>query len=304
MQERRSQPRTHYIHRLNYTQQERIVGAFVLAALLVLVGLLLSSGKTSTLFEDYLTIYGELQTLQVINEDTEVTISGLPAGSVTSVDITDENKVVITMKILKKYHNLLREDSKAKLSSFNLAVIQKSAIEISTGSVDKPRIKNKSTIPVVEAFNIKTLMNNVEPIFANLEDSILKMNSILSEIDPRKLGNTMDNMNAISQNMNAITQQIQSGKGLAGSTVYDREFEKRILATAENMEQVSIKLNLLLNEMNQHVKHVPELLDKIGPVLTEADKTFKATRNIWPISSAFEEEKPAETLISPQPAND
>lgn len=297
MSERREQPRTHYIHRLSYTQQERITGAFVLVALFILIGLLLSSGKTSTLFEEYLTIYGELQSIQVINKDTEITISGLPAGSVSSVDITDENKLVITMKILKKYHNLLREDSKAKLSSFNFAVVQKSVIEISTGSIDKPRIKDGSTMQIVEAFNIEKLMANVEPIFAKLEDSILKMNNILSEIDPKKLGTILDNVNA-------ITGQIQAGQGLIGKAIYDENFENNILAATENMRQASIKINLLLNDINQQIKNVPELLEKIGPLLNEADKTIKATQNIWPLSSAIAEDKDKETLISPEPAND
>ena len=304
MSERRKQPRTHYIHRLSYTTQERITGAFVFIALFILIALLLSSGKTNTLFEDYLTIYGELQSIQVINKDTEVTISGLPAGSVSSVDITDENKIVITMKVLKKYHNLLREDSIAKLSSFNLAVVQKSVIEISTGSIDKPRIKDGSTMQIVEAFNIKALMDNVEPIFTKLEDSIIKMNNILSEIDSKKLGTTLNNMHTITNNMNAITDQIQAGKGLIGKVVYDENFENKILATTENMEQASIKINLLLNDINQQIKNVPELLEKIGPLLNEADKTIKATQNIWPLSSAVEKDKDKETLISPEPAND
>jgi hypothetical protein len=304
IEEKRSQPRTHYIHKISYTIQERIVGTFVLVAIFILIGLLLSSGKTKNLFEEYITIYGELQTIQAINKDTEVTISGLAAGSVSSVDLTDDNKVILTMKILKKYHNLLREDSEAKLSSFNFAVIQKSVIEISTGSTDKPLLKDGSTLQIAEAFNIKELLTKIEPIFITLEDSILKMNAILSEIDPDKLGTTLDNMNVITKDIKDISEHMRAGKGFMGQTLYDDNFKNSILTITKNMEQASIKVNLLLNDIKQQVQNVPELLEKIGPLLNEADKTIKATQNIWPLSSAVEKEEDKETLISPEPAND
>lgn len=304
MLEKRSHPRTHYIHRISYTTQERLVGTFVLVAVFILVGLLLSSGKTKNLFEEYITIYGEMQTVQAINKDTEVTISGLSAGRVSSVDITENNKVILTMKILKKYSNLLREDSIAKLSSFNFAVVQKSMIEISTGSMDKPLLKDESTLQITEAFNIEQLLNSIEPLFASLEDSILKMNKILSEVDPDKLGATLDNMHTMTTELQEISEHMRAGKGLIGQSLYDEDFRNSITTTTKNMEQASIKINLLLNDIKQQVQNVPELLEKIGPLLNEADKTIKGAQNVWPLSSAVEKETNKETLVSPEPAND
>lgn len=304
MLEKRSHPRTHYIHRISYTTQERLVGTFVLVAVFILIGLLLSSGKTKNLFEEYITIYGEMQTVQAINKDTEIIISGLNAGSVSSVDITDENKIILSMKILKKYHNLLRQDSVAKLISFNFAVVQKSVIEISTGSTDKPLLSDGSTLQITEAFNIEDLLNNIEPVFLALEDSILKMNTILSEIDPDKLGTTLDNMHAITTDIEEISNHMRAGKGLIGQSLYDEDFRNSITTTTKNMEQASVKINLLLNDIKQQVQNVPELLEKIGPLLNEADKTIKGAQNIWPLSSAVEKNQNKETLVPPEPAND
>jgi len=270
----------------------------------ILIGLLLYSGKTKNLFEDYITIYGEMQTVQAINKDTEVTISGLSAGRVSSVDITSDNKIILTMKILKKYHNLLREDSVAELSSFNFAVIQKSVIEISAGSMDKPLLKDESTLQISETFNIEELLNSIEPLFITLENSILKMDAILAEIDPKKMGATLDNMNAITTDIQEISEHLRAGKGVIGKSLYDKDFENSILTTTKNMEQASIKINLLLNDIKQQVQNVPELLEKIGPLLNEADRTIKGAQNIWPLSSAVEKEKNKDTLVSPEPAND
>lgn len=304
MQERRSEPRTHYIHRISYSTQERIVGIFVLLAMFILIGLLLSSGKTKNLFEDYITIYGELQSIQAINKDTEVVISGLTAGTVSSVDITDDNKIILTMKILKKYHNLLREDSEAKLSSFNFAVVQKSVIEITAGSNDKERLKDGSTLAINEAFNIKDMIAMIEPIFLSLEDSIHKMNNVLSAIDHKKLGTTLDNMNVITSDIRDISEHMRAGEGLIGSTLYGKDMENNVKDIAINMVNVTEELKTLMQQLNKQIADMPELVNKIGPLLKEADKTIKASQRIWPLSSAMEQNDNADTLTSPEPAND
>lgn len=323
MSEKRSEARTHYIHRISYSTQERIVGTFVLVAVFILIGLLLSSGKAQNLFEDYITIYGELQSIQPINKDTEVNISGLPAGSVSSVDITDDNKIILTMQILKKYHNLLREDSVANLSSFNFAVVQKSVIEISAGSSQAALLKDGSTLAINEAFNVKELIGKIEPIFSTLEDSIKKMNNILTVIDNQKLGDsiekinhiltaidkqklaeTLDNAHGISADMRDISGQVQSGKGLIGSTIYQGKMQNDIKAITVNMVEITNDLKVMMKMLNKQVEAMPELVNKIGPLLNEADKTIKASQRIWPLSSAIEESGGNKTLTSPTPAND
>jgi len=305
MQERRSEPRTHYIHRISYSTQERIVGLFVLIAMFILIGLLLSSGKTKNLFEDYVTLYGELQSIQAVNQDTEVVISGLPAGTVSSVDINDNNKVILTMKILKKYHNLLREDSEAKLSSFNFAVVQKSVIEITSGSSKSPLLTDGSTLAINEAFNIKDMIAKIEPIFISLEDSIQKMNNVLSAIDHEKLEVTLDNMNVLTTDIRDITQHMRAAKGLIGSALYEKEMEKNVKDIAINMVDVTEQLRTMMKQINKQIADMPELVNKIGPLLQEADKTIKASQRIWPLSKAIgENNSNNETLTSPTPAND
>ena len=324
MQDKRSEPRTHYIHRISYNTQERIVGIFVLVAMFILISLLLSSGKTKNLFEDYITIYGELQTIQAINKDTEVVISGLPAGTVSSVDITDDNKIILTMKILKKYHNLLHVDSEAKLSSFNFAVVQKSVIEITTGTSSKALLEDGSTLAINEAFNIKEMMARIEPIFLTLEDSINKMNNILSAIDHKKLEDTfnkmnnvlssidhkkledsLNKMNTITTNIGDISEHMRSGEGLIGSALYGKEMESNVKGIATNMIDVTEELKTLMKQINKQVADMPELVNRITPLLNEADKTIKATQRIWPLSSAMEKGGDNNTtLTSPAPAND
>lgn len=151
MDNRRKRNRTHYIHRLNYSAQEKLAGSFVLLAISVLVWLLLSSQKTRNLFEEEYILYGAMDTIQAINEGTNVIVSGLNVGRVINVEISDRNEFVVTMSVLKKYQKLIRADSRAELLSFKFALIGKSVIEIRVGSNTSPILKDNAIMQYMKA---------------------------------------------------------------------------------------------------------------------------------------------------------
>ena len=166
--------REHYIHRLSYSAQERLAGSFVLIALVLLVWLLLTSQKAQNLFEDEITLYATMSSIQAVNQNTSVIISGLDIGTVTDVRIDDDNNVVITMSILKKYQKLIRTDSVAELLNFKFAMLGKSVIEISVGSPDLPIIEDGSTLTIKESLSLVKLLAKFEPVLIMLQDSITR----------------------------------------------------------------------------------------------------------------------------------
>ena len=167
-------------------------------------------------------------------------------------------------------------------------------------------------------------MARIEPIFLTLEDSINKMNNILSAIDHKKLedtfnkmnnvlssidhkelGDSLNKMNTITTNIGDISEHMRSGDGLIGSALYGKEMESNVKGIATNMVDVTEELKTLMKQINKQVADMPELVNRITPLLNEADKTIKATQRIWPLSSAMEKDGDNNTtLTSPAPAND
>ena len=221
--------RAHYIHRLSYSAQEKLAGTFVLVAVGLLVWLLLSSQKTQNLFEEEITLYAKMSSIQAVNKDTNVIISGLDIGSVTDVDIDDENNVVITMSILKKYQKLIRTDSTAELLNFKFALLGKSVIEISVGSPQLPVIEDGSTLVIKESFNLVQLVAKFEPVLVTLQDSIKKINDILQAIDPQKIGENLSNLDSISNDLKVITHQIRQGKGVVGNALFNEDVQDDVV---------------------------------------------------------------------------
>jgi len=298
--------RAHYIHRLSYSAQERLAGTFVLLAVGLLVWLLITSQKTQNLFEDEITLYATMSSIQAVNKDTNVIISGLDVGTVTDVNIDDNNQVIITMSILKKYQKLIRTDSTAELLDFKFAMLGKSVIEISVGSPKLPVIKNGSTLVIKESFNLVQLLTKFEPVLITMQDSIERVNAILQAIDPKQVRANVDNLESISRNLKAITQQIQQGEGLAGNAIYNNNMKDDVLSTTENLKVLTERskgiieqTSVLLISIQKQVDQLPEITEKVKPLLDEADKTIKATQKIWPLSSSMPKNN-KQTLTTPE----
>ena len=298
--------KAHYIHRLSYTAQERIVGTFVLIAIALLAWLLITSQKTQNLFEDRITLYGTMISIQAVNKDTSIIISGLDVGTVTDVNIDDSNNIIVTLSILKKYQKLIRTDSVAELLNFKFALLGKSVIQISVGSPHQPVIKDGSTLLIKESLNLVKLVAKFEPVLVTMQDSIKRVNEILQAIEPEQVRKNVRNLEAISRDLKAIIHQIEQGKGAVGSAVFNQDMQDDVLTTTENLKILSEQskdiiqqTSFLLGSIQQQVNELPELTEKIKPLLDEADKTIKATQQIWPLSSGMPKDS-KQTLTSPE----
>lgn len=306
MPDNKSKTKAHYIHRLSYTAQEQLAGTFVLLAVGLLVWLLITSQKTQNLFEEEITLYATMSSIEAVNKDTDVIISGLNIGAVTDVDIDDANHVIITMSILKKYQKLIRTDSTAELLNFKFALLGKSVIEISVGSPQLPIIEDGSTITIKESFNLVQLVSQFEPVLGTLQGSIERMNEILNAIDPDQVGTNVSNLESISTDLKIISRQIQQGKGLAGNAIFNEAMKDNVVTTAENLKDITQQTmilieqtKILLTSLQQQVDEIPELTDQVKPLLDEADKTIRATQQIWPLSSSMPKDL-KQTLTSPE----
>ena len=304
MKERRQQARKHYIHRISYTIQERIAGLFVIIAVSTLIWLLLSSGKKTTVFEESITLYGHIETAQGISNDTEIKISGLRAGTIQSIDIKQNNKIIVTMIIHSKFRELIHTDSTAKLTNPGIAVLGASIIHITSGTKTMPILEDGSTIIIDRIPSLVEALNELIPTFEQIHTSIKNINAILGEVNPKTIGYTFENVQEITASLRNITTQISSGDGTVGSVLYDNEIEDNTKAIVKNLLETTQLMEDMVSMLNQQIANMPELVDKIGPLLNQADRTIKATQRIWPLSSAIGEDSGEEVLTSPAPAND
>ena len=282
-----NRPKVHYSHRLTYTTQERLVGVFVLGALLLLATVLFVNGRTAHLFDDTFEVVAFFQNAQGITPETQVKITGIDVGDVKSIDITPDNRIRVDMRIYERFHGLIRENSKASLGK--LSLIGNATIEISLGDAALHMVSENTVLEVEEAVSIDDIIANVEktltPVLVKLEQTISDVAAIVHAIHPEDIEQTLHNVAGTTDNVHTLTEQMAQGKGGAGALLNDPQVEAQIkdsIASVEATlkkvdEQVAAlrpKLDGIMGDAQATTDQFPELVAHVDKLVAELNTTM------------------------------
>ncbi len=328
----REQTQVHYIHRMSYTVQERLVGVFVLSALLVIMILMFINSKTAHIFEDRITLNTYLTTAEGISTETKVKISGIEVGKVSSLDISPDHRIRVKLIVYKRYQSLLRSDSRASLGK--LSVLGNSVIDITAGSTDQPMLIDGATLEIEEPLSIDELIAELTPVIKNIESSVQRFAEVMQTIEPQQVASITSNIDTSASNIRDITAQLNSRNGTIGMAVNDAAFQQRfsnaitsIDRAFEQMEkrlqelestsvnvskssgdfpaitaefkQVLNSTNAMLTTLNVELKQLPELVTRMNVLMEESDRLMQGINDSWLFSS--EEGRMRRKLIGVQP---
>jgi phospholipid/cholesterol/gamma-HCH transport system substrate-binding protein len=319
----------HYIHNVTYTYRERLVGVFVLAAALAFLTLMAINISATHVFEDKVVYHAYLNDGKGVDSDTPVKISGIEAGRVSSLEITDSNKVHVEMFVYERFHERIRSNATATLN--RLSMLGVSAIDISPGTVDSPVLEGGATIDIRETLSVDQMME----AFAEL----------LHQTEAGSHTTIVTNLATVAENLKLITGRIRDGKGAAGMLLYDEDFDNRVASTLDSLDELLAsaserlaQMEPLLNEsdelvsslhsattelpavvsevrdsaveakkvltlLSREMESLPDFMVRADLLLKDADELIETLERIWPVSSALQRPRD-NALIEPQVAND
>lgn len=331
--------RVHYIHRMNYSSQERLVGAFVLSALVVIFMLFFINSKTANLFQDSITLHAYLKNAEGISTETLVKVSGIEVGKVKSLDIAPDHRIHVTFQIFERYQDLLRKDSRAAIGK--LSVLGRSTIDIEAGSPDQPIINDGDTIEVEEPLSMDELIAELTPVVRAVEASVQRFAAVMAAIEPEKVATIVDNLAHTSEKMRSVSDHIANDKGAVGMALYDENFRQQLRQTVSaleksltqaeqrmvqlepiltNIETVTHEtgkaskdfpalvhetkamvgnINTTLTSLNVEVKQLPDLITRMNVLMEQTDRLLEGISDSWLFST--EETRAREKLIEVQP---
>jgi phospholipid/cholesterol/gamma-HCH transport system substrate-binding protein len=333
--------RPHYVHRISYSAQERLVGAFVLAALAVLIGLIIAKGQSTNLFAERITYHGRVQTAQGVSTETPVKVSGIEVGRVSALEISDDNRVDIQFFVYERFRDLIRADSRGSLGK--LSMLGNATLNISTGSTDKPVLAEGETLPIKEPQSIDDLIAQASPVVEQMRGAIEDATQIIAAIDPDDIEQATNDLAATAANARAMTGRIKRGEGAVGRVLYDERTQQRLertlaslaqtvtlaetrmrqlepvvtdaASTMASVERAGQRLPELVERVdglvrdldrtavsaNAKLERLPKLTSEIQALLGDANRTLEGIQRLWPVSAAVANQPPP-TLIAPQPA--
>ena len=298
-----NKPASHYIHRTSYSFQEQIVGIFVLSAVIVMLALLFTLLKKQNIFEDYFIIYGRLNSAAGLSKETSVQISGFEVGRVSKIEITDNNDILITLSIARRYQKLIRTDSQIKISSLNTTIIGRSIINITAGSPDKDIIAEGVEFRIQESASIEHVISEALTAMETLTGMVQDVSHLVSAVQPETISQALNSIRRTADNLEQLSRRLVSGEGLVGSMVYDDQLVEQVNESILNLQKSTRQLNELLAKFNSGADQIPEIMLDVQTVLDETEQTVDAAQRVWPISSAMSKENKT-TIVNPLPAND
>jgi ABC-type transporter Mla subunit MlaD len=303
----------HYVHRITYSAQQRLVGLLVIATVAILVFTVFSLKPMQNLFEKHFDIHGIVSSARGISEDAVVVISGIEVGNVTKLDINERNEIIVTMRILDRYHRLLREDSRATIGALNVAGIGKSVIDISIGSSDSPLLTSGARLEIVQAFSAEDFLADVNVTLKSVARTMSEISATLPEIaqsardishitsgfDPEKMRKVLENMDTVSGEMRKLVAHVSEGKGVAGLMLSDESMRASVAQSVVNLQKTSETMTEMATGLQDDLQELPDLLQQFSLLMDEADRTNRAVQRIWPLSTAVPSPGDKATVVDP-----
>ena len=291
MPEQDPRHRVHYVHRLSYSFRERLVGVFVLGALVVIFGLIIVNSRTAHLFESRITYHAYLRNAEGISTETIVKASGIEVGRVSNVDIAGDNRIHVTLHVFGRFHDLVREDSSASIGK--LSVLGQSTIKITPGSIDLPLLPDGASIPVEEPLSLDELMAEVTPLVKKIGQALERITDIIAAVDPQRVEGAVVALSGTAENLRVASARVASGEGALGATIYSEEFKRdfwgswtaaqRAFSTAEQrldeIEGMTAEMNSIARNTEQASRGLPELVGRLNGIAEQMNTTM-STLNV------------------------
>lgn len=305
--------KVHYTHSLNYTAKDRLVGGFVIIAIIAIIGLFMAKVKTSKLFDETVNYQTFMKNAQGISTETIINISGIDVGRVSSINIADNNKIHITFFVYKDFQTLLRTDSTGELNK--LSLVGNAVIMIKAGSPKKPMLPDNAIILIEEPVTTDDLIAGITPVIKNLKSLIGDLSEIIKAIDPEVVKSSLGNVNALLSNVHKLSTHVSQGKGALGRILYDKQQQKSVnnsLLTLEktikglsqrvketkplikNVNQLSLESGKMIGNVGQSLKRLdkniqqlPLLIDSTQAILDRSEQTLRGIQKIWPLSATL-----------------
>ena len=294
MTDKQNHSRVHYIHRLSVAVQQRIVGIFVLVAVLVIAGLVLLQIRSSYILDDRIVYDTYLTNAQGISTDTRVNISGIDVGKVESIDITDDNKVHVRLFVYDRFQRLVRSDSTAELSK--LSVIGNAVIIIQAGSHQLPILPAGSTIFTEEPVTIDELIARLTPAVTNLNSIVEKIAVLIDVIDPDQLQATTSDVSAIVRNLRDVSEQINQGQGVIGRLTHDRQLEDQVATMVSDLGGMAGALRPAASRVDPLMRDARQLVATLNANMQQLQGLLSQTeQRIRQVGAVLE---PAEQLMN------
>jgi phospholipid/cholesterol/gamma-HCH transport system substrate-binding protein len=210
------------------------VGAFVLIAFGVFLALIYLLGARARLFEAKHTLFADFTEVGGLIEGATVRLAGVQIGRITAVRLPPEpgGKVRVEMRIAARYASRVRRDSLARIETQGL--LGDKIVEISVGSAGEPPVKSGEALATREPTDLGRVLSQSGEVVGKITALTEHLRETAQTLSQSKV---VEDLAATAASARRISEQVETGKGLAHALLYEepaalRKLD-RLLASAQ-----------------------------------------------------------------------
>lgn len=185
------------------------VGAFISLLTLVLMIMVASIGKESSLFDPKAIVKARVSNVSNLKPGSYVELKGIRVGTVKSIDIVSEDEVEILFTMLERELKWIRKDTTVAIS--NAGLVGDKFLEIKGGSKDAGKFDPEKDVLLSEqSQGFDAIMAKGQNIAEVTNRIMVKLDNILTNMeDGKQIVQTIHSINKASNNLEVITRELK-----------------------------------------------------------------------------------------------
>jgi phospholipid/cholesterol/gamma-HCH transport system substrate-binding protein len=230
------------------------VGVIVLVSIVILTTLLflMTSASGLGIFSHKLTVTTYFENSAGLKPGGAVNLEGVTIGNVKTITVvtSPERKltpVQVVMKIDSKYQPSLHTDSTAALTT--VGVLGDTVVDINSQVATGPTLRDGDELKTLETPSIQDVVKASQ--------------------------GTIENLNVVLAHLNAIVDNLQSGKGSFGQLLVNPDLYNKFTATADEIHKMTLKLNSNDNTIGKFLNDKGQMYDQVNDAVGNVDSLTK-----------------------------
>ncbi len=186
-----------------------IVGLFIFLALFTFVIAVFTIGGRKGMFKESISLQAYFNSVDGIRKGAYVRLSGVEVGIVNSIEITNNNKVKLELKIDKEQARFVRKNSEASIQLEGL--VGDKYVALSYGTFDADPLLDRDTIKTLEPFSLGAILQKAQQSVDNAATFTTELSEIFAKVNKGNgtLGKLL-NDDAMYKNLNSATSYVDT----------------------------------------------------------------------------------------------
>lgn len=322
----------HYSHRLSSGRVAQIVGTFVMVPLLGLVVVGIFMAKAEHLFEDKYLLHASLSRSYGLEPGAPVLLSGVPIGRVKAVEFNNQGTIDVTLQLLSRYRDMVREDSRANFEKSGI-VMGQMQVEITmghrsdSGQYQHGVLPDGATIAAKEPEDLVASLKDlkgefdreVKPVLESVQRTVTRIEEITKDVQPtvQTAGRVLAEVERSTRELPEIVASVKrtavtverTAAGLPEITGSVKKTLVSVDSIVGDVRKATGKLPAIvdtaqdaMNNIKATTESIKAVSRDVGPIVRTAHSTLedvnlivRGAKKTWPVNTMIKNAEPEPT---------